>query len=166
MKSILYVGAALMIGASIYGFVDYTQTKQKKEFKKMYSEKEKPVPVILKKQELTTPVVQKEVVTTSYAKEAPITLTKKTVETKSSKMSAVTTTKKAEIKTNDNPVKEVVKKEQPPKVKLEIKKKKRKISAKIFSRAPLDDEYEVDEIEDAPVKTSTEKTVVVKTVKD
>jgi len=36
MKSILYAGAALMIGASIYGFVDYKQSSRKKEFKKMY----------------------------------------------------------------------------------------------------------------------------------
>ena len=39
MKSMLYVGATLMIGASIYGFVDYKQTHNKKEFKEMYSEK-------------------------------------------------------------------------------------------------------------------------------
>lgn len=38
MKSILYVGATLMIGASIYGFVDYKQTHNKKEFKAMYVE--------------------------------------------------------------------------------------------------------------------------------
>lgn len=39
MKSILYVGATLMIGASIYGFVDYKQTQNKKEFKAMYVDK-------------------------------------------------------------------------------------------------------------------------------
>lgn len=38
MKSILYAGAALMIGASIYGFVDYNKTSHKKEFKTMYAE--------------------------------------------------------------------------------------------------------------------------------
>ncbi len=37
MKSVLYVGATLMIGASIYGFVDYKQTGSKKEFKDMYA---------------------------------------------------------------------------------------------------------------------------------
>ena len=31
MKSILYAGAALMIGASIYGFVDYKKNSHKKE---------------------------------------------------------------------------------------------------------------------------------------
>jgi hypothetical protein len=40
MKSILYVAATLMIGASIYGFVDYKKTNQHKEFKAMYDEPE------------------------------------------------------------------------------------------------------------------------------
>ncbi len=38
MKTILYAGAALMIGASIYGFVDYKSTQNKKEFKEMYAD--------------------------------------------------------------------------------------------------------------------------------
>ncbi|MCX6318425.1 MAG: hypothetical protein NTW29_14130 [Bacteroidetes bacterium] len=37
MKAILYTGAALMIGAGIYGFADYRQTSQKKDFKVMYT---------------------------------------------------------------------------------------------------------------------------------
>lgn len=45
MKSILYVGATLMIGASIYGFVDYNKNHNKKEFKNLYAEKEAVVPV-------------------------------------------------------------------------------------------------------------------------
>jgi len=49
MKSILYVGATLMIGASIYGFVDYNKTRNKKEFKDMYAEKEITQPVVEKK---------------------------------------------------------------------------------------------------------------------
>ena len=49
MKSILYVGATLMIGASIYGFVDYNKTRNKKEFKDMYVEKEITQPVVEKK---------------------------------------------------------------------------------------------------------------------
>jgi hypothetical protein len=42
MKAILYAGAALMIGASIYGFVDYKSTQNKKEFKEMYAEPAQP----------------------------------------------------------------------------------------------------------------------------
>ena len=49
MKSILYVGVTLMIGASIYGFVDYSKTRHKKEFKNMYTDKEVTQPVAEKK---------------------------------------------------------------------------------------------------------------------
>ena len=42
MKSILYVGATLMIGASIYGFVDYKKASRQNEFTKMYKAKEIP----------------------------------------------------------------------------------------------------------------------------
>jgi hypothetical protein len=49
MKPMLYVGATLMIGASIYGFVDYRKTSGKKEFKALYS-----VPVVEKKEEPAT----------------------------------------------------------------------------------------------------------------
>lgn len=65
MKSILYVGATLMIGASIYGFVDYNKTRNKKEFKNMYAEKEVTKPVTEEKlpivitEKIETPVVNK-----------------------------------------------------------------------------------------------------------
>jgi hypothetical protein len=36
MKSILYIGAFLMAGACIYGFVDYRKTSNRKEFKSLY----------------------------------------------------------------------------------------------------------------------------------
>lgn len=36
MKSILYAGAALMIAASIYGFIDYKKSSNSKEFSEMY----------------------------------------------------------------------------------------------------------------------------------
>ena len=38
MKKFLLVGAVLMAGASIYGFVDYNKTKRNNEFSKMYDE--------------------------------------------------------------------------------------------------------------------------------
>ena len=39
MKAVFYAGAALMIGASIYGFVDYKNTTRNEEFKTLYEEK-------------------------------------------------------------------------------------------------------------------------------
>lgn len=53
MKAFLYTGAALMIGAGIYGFADYNQTSSKKEFRSMYAG-EAIQSASAKKQELTT----------------------------------------------------------------------------------------------------------------
>ena len=67
MKSILYVGATLMIGASIYGFVDYNKTRNKKEFKNMYTDKAVTQPVVEKKlstismEKIETPVDDKKI---------------------------------------------------------------------------------------------------------
>lgn len=38
MKPLLLIGAALMVGAGIYGFVDYKKANLKKEFKSLYKE--------------------------------------------------------------------------------------------------------------------------------
>jgi hypothetical protein len=40
MKSMLYIGATLMIGATIYGFVDLRKTNQRGELKNLYHEAE------------------------------------------------------------------------------------------------------------------------------
>ena len=65
MKSMLYVGATLMIGASIYGFVDYKQTHNKKEFKEMYVEKKAIAPVeVVAKNELVAKKKKKAVIKT------------------------------------------------------------------------------------------------------
>src|SRR4026207_813475 len=40
MKKFLFIGAILMVGASIYGFVDYSKTKQNKRFNNLYKETE------------------------------------------------------------------------------------------------------------------------------
>ena len=39
MKSVLYIGATLMVGACIYGFVDYKNTNRKEAFKSLYHQK-------------------------------------------------------------------------------------------------------------------------------
>jgi hypothetical protein len=53
MKSVLYVAAALMIGASIYGFVDYSKTSRHKEFKTMYDQPEVKEPVVAEEKKQT-----------------------------------------------------------------------------------------------------------------
>jgi hypothetical protein len=79
-----------MIGASIYGFVDYNKTRNKKEFTNLYKEKEAVVPVTEVAPEKTDlvieekrPLVKKEnevtnkVTTTSVKKEANKTIKQK-----------------------------------------------------------------------------------------
>ena len=61
MKSILYVGATLMIGASIYGFVDYKKTSHKKEFTTMYNDNKK-TQLVTEDNKVTEPVVNKNLV--------------------------------------------------------------------------------------------------------
>ncbi|MGZ8508845.1 MAG: hypothetical protein ACXWWA_00660, partial [Chitinophagaceae bacterium] len=54
MKPILYVGAALMISASIYGFVDY-KANRNKEFKNMYAGEKVSQPVAIPEKEDAIP---------------------------------------------------------------------------------------------------------------
>ena len=53
MKAILYVGGALMVAASIYGFIDYKKSSHDKNFKTLYENK-KEVAVPAEKKEIAT----------------------------------------------------------------------------------------------------------------
>ena len=70
MKSILYAGATLMIGASIYGFVDYKQTSSKKEFSNIYAEEKLKEPELINEKKSKDPVTKKEEITLTEKKEA------------------------------------------------------------------------------------------------
>jgi hypothetical protein len=139
MRSMLYVGATLMIGASIYGFVDYKRSSHSKDFKDMYSTEQKTAPVQPEKivAEEKTPATSKEKLKTvktkiSTAKSrsqdivsiVPISAEDK-IETSKTSLSEEKTTSLAPSK-ESSIVKTI--------------KKKRRISSKIFSRAPLRDE--------------------------
>lgn len=120
MKSILYAGAALMIGASIYGFVDYSQASNKKEFNDMYTvEKEKPAVATLKTgtDQPTKQAIRKEDKTGEKKNVTPVNIKAK----KEDKREKYADEKKKEYK---------------------VKKGKRKLSTKLFSRAPLREEME------------------------
>ena len=114
MKAILYVGAILMVGASIYGFVDYKRSSPNKKFRSLYDNKEQ---VVVPQQK----------------------------------------TKQDAIK--EEPTKIVVIPEEKSNATADIKnsttiKKKRRITYKEFSRAPLDEKYLRMEIKLAPPKDS------------
>lgn len=153
MKSILYAGAALMIGASIYGFVDYKQTSQKKEFKGMYADGQKTtspevVAVSNKKEEVSpvAPVVKKVPLKTQTSKKVendekldpvkpiPGELTLDPTEPGRIEKAEVTVTPKANIK----------------------KSKKKKLNSKLFSRAPIREELEVEMIDEGSNRSKKE----------
>ncbi|MEO5947613.1 MAG: hypothetical protein ABIP79_12420 [Chitinophagaceae bacterium] len=146
MKSILYVGATLMIGASIYGFVDYKQTSQKKEFKSMYSEKKAIEPVVFTDVETLYPVVKTEVTkqtkTAVEKKKNVIALEEEYVflaikpipidQKLTSEDKDIILTEEVTVVPKENNVVKI--------------KKKRKISTKLFSRAPLKENYDNEEL--------------------
>lgn len=143
MKSIFYVGATLMIGASIYGFVDYQKTSHKKEFSNMYKEPVTPEPekkVVEKKAapaENKTAVVTKKkaaVKKNETVKEESIAGIKPIADEERIDASETKTIEKATV--DVAPAKEATK----------TVKKKRKLSSKLFSRGALDERY----IEEAP----------------
>jgi len=114
MKSILYIGVTLMVGASVYGFVDYKKTNHIKEFQNLYSEKEAIV---------QTTNVAKEI-TNARVVEEPVV-------------------KEKIVKTKDLPWKKeaMVQKDLPMKKVTTNNNKEKKLSYKLFSRAPLDRRY-------------------------
>jgi len=155
MKSILYVGATLMIGASIYGFVDYQKTSHKKEFSNLYKEPATTVP------EKT--VVEKKV-TVAETKTAMVTekKSKKKVLSKEESIGGIRPIA-ADEKMDVSATKNIEKAEvtvAPSKEAAKVVKKKRKLSTKLFSRGALDERYIKEEINIAtPVeKKETKKT--------
>lgn len=155
MKSVLYVGATLMIGASIYGFVDYKQTSRQKEFTNMYAEE--------KKAAFTPKAVaeKKEAVISEPAKNANNIVAKKKAVKKDEpgnelKEEVITAVKpipeEEQMNTGDTKkIEEATITVAPSKEHSVFKKvKKKKISTKIFSRAPMRDEVEVVEIKVLP----------------
>jgi len=141
MKSILYVGASLMIGASIYGFVDYKQTHNKKGFTEMYQEGKhesapavEPVAVTEEKKvaEPAIPVVTKNkkpvFKKTVLKEEIPVVKQISEDEEIDNKGTKSIGESKVDVKTS--PVATIK------------KTKKKKINHRIFSRAPLREEIE------------------------
>ncbi len=137
MKSILYAGAVLMAGACIYGFTEYRNSSQNEGFKEMYTE-EKPV----KAANLPAVTEKQETVATVPAKSKSELFRKKTVrvvedvkETKSlSRPERMESTETAKIEKADVDL--------APSEKLVVKKKKKRVNSKMFSRAPIREEQE------------------------
>lgn len=145
MKSILYVGATLMIGAGIYGFVDYKQTRNKKEFKEMYGEEKAKTPVEIVSSKTTEPLIKKE------ALDNRVVSNKKKVVSKKQEVSNEDAFKSIKPIAEDEKMvpaetrvieKTTVNSKVSNESGVEKKiKKKRKLSTKLFSRGALDERY-------------------------
>ncbi|MFI5132930.1 MAG: hypothetical protein ACHQEB_01275 [Chitinophagales bacterium] len=155
MKSILYVGATLMISASIYGFVDYRKTSRSKEFKKMYDSKEETSPVVTT-EKTNTVVIKPETV----SKEKMVVIKKQPVETKevveknSGKKETVAPVEKIEPETTA--VNTSLKNNGAAETDKPVKTKK-VLSYKLFSRAPLEEKYINKELKSEPKKTENKE---------
>jgi hypothetical protein len=152
MKSMLYAGAALMIGASIYGFVDYRQTHNKKEFKEMYAEKKASAPVTVVAGKEKTAVLEKKAATN----EKPAVSRKKAAAKKEiiDPIKPIAKEDKMAVEKKNLHEEPVVTKE-PAKESSAIKTvKKKKVRKEFFSRGRMPEE----EIETEPVKKETKKT--------
>jgi len=145
MKSVLYVGATLMIGASIYGFVDYKKTSHDKEFTKMYEEPKTTEPVTV-----TDPVKNENVVKTETPVPAKTTakkgVSKKQVLPEEETVPSIKPIAEDEkMIVDDKAIEKTTVTVTPSKSTVEKKvTKPRRLSTKLFSRGALDERY-VDE---------------------
>lgn len=142
-----------MIGASIYGFVDYKKTSHDKKFTEMYDDKEtKPVILVQKENEPEKVVVSESKLVSRVSKKENSDLSEVQVLKAVGDDERIKSKTASEIENSDASVIAVEEKEPAQKIK---KTKRKKISTKFFSRAPIREEIEYNE--DLPEKT-TEKT--------
>ena len=151
MKSILYVGATLMIGTSIYGFVDYKQTSHKKEFTSMYAEEKATEPVEIIATEKTKSVFDmgNKITNPAKKKESVAVINKQVIKKRAiGKEEPITSIRP--IANNEKIDTRELKKIEPTASAIEVAKesriekkvvKKRKFSTKLFGRSALDERY-------------------------
>jgi len=149
MKSLLYVGATLMIGASIYGFVDYKNSSKKTEFNHMYTEEKKITPDPVVATDVKEPVVEKAIAKNNKKVVSPKKTGTKEKEEVAPALKAIAAEDKMVTGKTALPEKTTVT-VTPSKENFVIKaaaKKRRRLSSKLFSRAPLRDEIEMPVVE-------------------
>lgn len=74
MRTLLFIGATLMVGAGIYGFVDYRKKEQNRAFQALYKQEkpavQQPAPEIVTSPVPIVPVAEVTVKTISHDKSA------------------------------------------------------------------------------------------------
>lgn len=154
MKSMLYVGATLMIGASIYGFVDYKQTHQKKAFQDMYKEQKKAVVVspaeekpVIAEEKTSTPVVKEKKVNSKKLKTEPKEELLPVIEPVSEEEKTVSSVKAIE-NNSDRP--------EPASENKVVKKKK--VRKEFFSRGRMpEEEILIEQVKKEPKKAASKE---------
>lgn len=109
MKPLLYIAAALMIGAAIYGFVDFKKKSHSKEFQSLYTKE-------------ATKDVKEQIPAPDVPERVP---------------AAMATEKKETV---------VEEKKTNPTLKKGVKKKDKRLNAKLYSRAALEREEFLQEV--------------------
>jgi hypothetical protein len=150
----LYVGATLMIGASIYGFVDYKQTHQKKAFQDMYKEEKKAVAVtpteektVIAEEKSSTPVVKEKKVVNKKIKTEPKEELIPVIEPVSEEEKTVSSVKAIE-NTTDRP--------EPASENKVVKKKK--VRKEFFSRGRMpEEEVLIEQVKKEPKKSASKE---------
>ena len=149
MKSILYAGAALMIGASVYGVVDYSKSTRNKDFKTLY--KEEKAEVVTKEAKATGIIVAPE------KKVSPVKKTKTVapvvVKTSNKEFTAPVESIQPEKATVDTEALAETDSEE----KYKAAKKRKKLNKKMFSRGGMKEEYYIEEPKPAKGKKTTSK---------
>ena len=154
-----------MIGASIYGFVDYKKTSRNKEFTKMYDPKETIQPVINNENLPTGQAGIKEAVAKPETKTEKVAIVRKEP-VKKNEVTEEKTVTKMPMKPMETIIAEkaatnIVLKENTAVETDKPVKKEKKLSYKLFSRAALDEKYISKELKIEPPKEGPKKTVQV-----
>lgn len=158
MKSILYVGATLMLGASIYGVVDYRNSSQKQEFTGMYeAREEQPDLVVEKKKHPDKPEVE---VATTKTERKKVSRKKEFVPAENQAKELVLPVEPIEL-TLDAKIKNDELKENSYVKKIKSAKPK-KINHKLFSRGSLEERYVEKTLKMEPGKKEETKKTEVK----
>lgn len=151
MKAILYIGAFLMTGASVYGFIDYKKSNRSKDLNDLYETKKQEVAL---QDEKATASPREQKLQTSKTEKANEPAAKTSANIKRSMPVTVpeVVAEPPKIAAPENiPVAieepeapkspEASIKENDERKKITTTKKRKKVNHKMFSRAPLDEKY-------------------------
>ena len=131
MKSILYAGAVLMTGACIYGFTEFSNSDTKEALKDMYKDEK----TLVQKTDITG--VQPEVTAVVAETKPEVAVRKKEVRAKEEPVVEKKLTPPEIIEEKSAATIEKSEVDLIPPVKMAVKKKKKRLNSKMFSRAPI-----------------------------